>query len=65
MDTAIPPGTIINELVSNSFKHAFPGRDKGEILIKLYREEGSFINITEETKCEGCKANAKAVRVQI
>jgi len=31
MDTAIPLGTIINELISNSFKYAFPGRDKGEI----------------------------------
>ena len=39
MDTAVPLGIIINELVSNSFKHAFPGRDKGEIRIKLHREE--------------------------
>ena len=31
MDTAIPLGTMINELVSNSLKHAFRGRDKGEI----------------------------------
>lgn len=39
MDTAIPLGIIINELVSNSLKYAFPDRDKGEIRIKLYREE--------------------------
>jgi two-component sensor histidine kinase len=39
MDTAIPLGTIVNELVSNSLKHAFTGRDKGEIQIKLYGEE--------------------------
>lgn len=45
MDTAIPLGTIINELISNSFKYAFPGRDKGEIQIKLHREE---------SKCEDC-----------
>jgi two-component sensor histidine kinase len=38
-DTAVPLGIIINELVSNSLKHAFPGRDKGEIRIKLRREE--------------------------
>ena len=56
MDTVIPLGTIINELVSNSFKYAFPGRDKGEIRIKLQREEnGDFINIKEESKCEGPK----------
>jgi PAS domain S-box-containing protein len=39
MDTAVPLGMIVNELVSNSFKHAFIGRDKGEIRIKLGREE--------------------------
>jgi len=41
MDTAVPLGMIVNELVSNSLKHAFIGRDKGEIRIKLYREESS------------------------
>jgi len=57
MDTAIPLGTIINELISNSFKHAFPDRDKGEIRIKLYREEKEdFIDVGEESKCEGCKS---------
>ncbi len=39
MDAAVPLGIIINELVSNSLKHAFIGRDKGEIQIKLHREE--------------------------
>jgi PAS domain S-box-containing protein len=38
METAIPLGIIINELVSNSFKYAFPDREKGEIQIKLHRE---------------------------
>lgn len=37
MDTVVPLGIIVNELVSNSLKHAFPDR-KGEIQIKLYRE---------------------------
>ncbi|MBU7029835.1 MAG: PAS domain-containing protein [Theionarchaea archaeon] len=35
IDTAIPCGLIINELVSNSLKHAFPDRRKGEITIRL------------------------------
>jgi PAS domain S-box-containing protein len=39
MDTAVPLGIIINELVSNSLKHAFSGRDNGDIRIKLYTEE--------------------------
>ena len=37
MDTAIPLGIIINELVSNSLKHAFPVGKIGEIQIKLSR----------------------------
>jgi two-component sensor histidine kinase len=39
MDIAVPLGIIVNELVSNSLKHAFTGRDKGEIQIKLHRDE--------------------------
>jgi PAS domain S-box-containing protein len=39
MDTAVPLGIIINELVSNSLKYAFPDKNKGAIQIKLYREK--------------------------
>lgn len=35
IDTAIPCGLIINELISNSLKHAFPENKKGEIGINL------------------------------
>ena len=49
MDTAVPLGIIVNELVSNSLKHAFSGRDKGEIQIKLFKEEaGNELNNDEE-----------------
>jgi|GEM_PF-1418280 len=41
MDTGIPLGIIINELVSNSLKHAFPGRRCGEVRIKLHRTDSS------------------------
>jgi len=39
MDIAVPLGIIVNELVSNSLKHAFPNDKEGEILIRLCREE--------------------------
>jgi PAS domain S-box-containing protein len=39
MDTSVPLGIIVNELVSNSLKHAFSWRDNGEIRIKFHREE--------------------------
>jgi PAS domain S-box-containing protein len=50
MDVAVPLGIIVNELVSNSLKHAFQGRDEGEIRIKLHREE------IRERKGEGSKS---------
>jgi len=36
INTAIPCSLIINELISNSLKHAFPGDKKGEIKIKMH-----------------------------
>ncbi|MDY9924858.1 PocR ligand-binding domain-containing protein [Methanosarcina sp.] len=41
MDTAIPLGIIVNELVSNSLKHAFTEGEEGEIRIQLCREENN------------------------
>ncbi len=38
MDTAVPVGIIINELVSNSLKHAFPEGENGEIVICLKKK---------------------------
>jgi PAS domain S-box-containing protein len=39
MDTAVPLSIIINELVSNSLKHAFANKDAGMIQIKLCRQK--------------------------
>jgi PAS domain S-box-containing protein len=39
MDIAIPLGMIVNELISNSFKYAFPETDKGTVQIKLISEQ--------------------------
>lgn len=42
IDTAIPLGLIVNELVSNSLKHAFPNGKKGLIEIKMEQAKEEF-----------------------
>ncbi|OLP16928.1 hypothetical protein BST81_18230 [Leptolyngbya sp. 'hensonii'] len=37
IEKAIPCGLIINELISNALKHAFPNGQTGEIHVELYR----------------------------
>ena len=39
IDHAIPLGLIVNELVSNALKHAFPGSVGGKIVIGLHGED--------------------------
>ena len=46
LDTAIQCGLILNELIANSFKYAFPGQMKGTITIKLVSTEDDAIRIT-------------------
>ncbi len=42
IDTAIPCGLLINELMSNAFKHAFPNNRQGEIKISLQQHHEIF-----------------------
>jgi PAS domain S-box-containing protein len=44
IDTAIPLGLMINELISNSLKYAFPDGRKGEITLAV-RKEGHTLTI--------------------
>jgi PAS domain S-box-containing protein len=37
-DQAIPCGLIVNELMTNSLKHGFPGEARGEVRVSLTRE---------------------------
>ena len=52
MDTVIPLVMIVKELISNSLKCAFLGRDKGEIQIKFCREKIECINCIEKSNDE-------------
>jgi len=46
IDQAIPCGLLINELVSNALKHAFPGDRKGRIAIALHADEEGRLTLT-------------------
>jgi two-component sensor histidine kinase len=50
VDAAVPIGLIVNELVSNSLKHAFPDARKGRILVQLCgsREAGYELSVHDD-----------------
>lgn len=43
VDKAIPIGLILNELISNAFKHAFPGNELPELFVELRRESDKIL----------------------
>jgi PAS domain S-box-containing protein len=51
LDTSIPAGLIINELVTNSIKHAFSASNEGIILINLYTKDNVlFLEVSDDGK---------------
>jgi PAS domain S-box-containing protein len=48
IDQAILCGLIVNELVSNAIKHAFIGREKGEIIVKLLEDNNNYQIIVKD-----------------
>jgi hypothetical protein len=48
INTAIPLGLIVNELVSNSMKHAFPNNKQGKIYIKFNLDNGDYSMIISD-----------------
>lgn len=51
IDIAIPCGLLINELISNALKHAFPGETTGKISIEMYSTDN--VNFTLKIKDDG------------
>jgi len=51
LDTIIPLGLLINEILTNSMKYAFKNLDKGKICIKLYKEGISYKLIISDNGC--------------
>jgi two-component sensor histidine kinase/sensor domain CHASE-containing protein len=44
-DTAIPMGLVANEILSNAYKHAFPGEQPGNIQVRLVNESDSVFTL--------------------
>ena len=46
VNMAVPCGLILNELVSNALKHAFKGRDSGQVTVSLRGNERDEIRLS-------------------
>jgi PAS domain S-box-containing protein len=57
IETALPVGLIINELLTNAFKYAFPDKNPGTILVGLSEAEEDFCLITVSDNGVGLPAN--------
>ena len=57
VNTAIPCGLIISELISNALKHAYPDGKQGEIVISFTRDEAGTYTQTVRDKGVGLPEN--------
>lgn len=45
IDNAVPLGLAVNEIVTNSLKHAFPGGRKGTVTVDLCRRQSGIVEV--------------------
>lgn len=57
LDMAIPCGLMINELVTNSLKYAFAGREKGKLTLSLHHREDHTFCLTVQDDGVGLPAD--------
>jgi PAS domain S-box-containing protein len=49
LDQAIPCGLILNELITNALKYAYPGDKRGKITVGVWEDEGKvFIRVKDD-----------------
>ncbi|GAA0877457.1 hypothetical protein GCM10009119_04250 [Algoriphagus jejuensis] len=71
VDTAIPIGLIVNELISNSLKYAFPKKGAGQITVSLYEKSGNLflevadngIGIPENSSSQGTGFGSELIKL--
>jgi two-component sensor histidine kinase len=51
VNSAIPCGLILNELLTNAYKHAFKDKTEGEISISFLHKNGQFIMTVKDNGC--------------
>lgn len=56
IDTAIPLGLLVNEIITNSFKHAFKNKQSGKITVTV-KATGKFIELSIKDNGVGLPAN--------
>lgn len=62
IETAIPCGLIVNELLTNAFKHAFRDRRSGQIWVEFYPENETKLHLTVRDNGVGLPTETKASR---
>ncbi|HMK54226.1 MAG TPA: histidine kinase dimerization/phosphoacceptor domain -containing protein [Methanobacteriaceae archaeon] len=57
INTAIPLGLLLNELLTNAFKYAFPGEKKGKVQVKLHKMNNKKFLLEVKDDGVGLSAN--------
>ncbi len=63
IETAVPLGLIINELVANAYKHAFPGTRRGQVLLRLRALGGGLLELVVSDDGVGLPAGFQPGRI--
>lgn len=61
INQAIPCSLIVNEVVTNALKHAFEGKEKGSLSVKIV-EENNIVNLSIKDDGKGLSADFDTLR---